>query len=67
MPDLFADDPIQVGEIVAELERELRMRRQVYPRLVARGQLDAAAAARRIKLLEEAGRLLSAGRKPSND
>lgn len=41
-------------EIVAELERELRMRAQVFPGLVRRGQLSAENAGHRTACLEEA-------------
>lgn len=39
-------------EIVLELERELKMRNHVYPRLVKRGKLDRVQAQRRILIIE---------------
>jgi hypothetical protein len=41
---------VQIGE----LERELRVRAQVYPGQIARGNLKAAEAVRRVAILEEA-------------
>lgn len=43
-----------IREILAELDRELRMRSIVYPRWVAAGNLDQATADRRIELLTAA-------------
>lgn len=51
MAELF---PITVANEIAELERELRMRRQVYPRSVASGMLSQTKADRQIALLESA-------------
>lgn len=41
-----------IAEMVAEARRELALRRQVYPRLVASGRLKADEATRRISLME---------------
>lgn len=52
MPDLFTGQPIPVGEKVAELQRELRQRRFVFPRLIAKGRLTHTSADRRIEVME---------------
>ncbi len=51
MPDLF---PTTNADIVAELRREIGMRRQVYPRQVEQGRLSQDAMDRRIALMERA-------------
>lgn len=65
MTDLFAsgDLPFTVADFVREAERELGMRRNVYPRRVATGAMSQRAADRQIELqvaliafLKEAGR-----------
>lgn len=43
-----------VKDVLGELRRELGMRQSVYPKWIARGQIDAATAARRINLMAEA-------------
>ena len=44
----------EIAEIVAELEREVEVRRRVFPRWVANGKLKPDVADRRIQLLEAA-------------
>ena len=46
MSDLFTDVPL--AEMIAEAERELHLRRSVYPRQVSRGKLTQAKADRAI-------------------
>lgn len=48
MSDMFA---VTKDEKIAELERELKMRRHVYPRLVERKKLHHQTAARQIEIL----------------
>lgn len=50
--------PITVADEIAELERELKMRHQVYPRRVASGMLSQAKADRQIAVLEATIRTL---------
>lgn len=50
MADLF---PITAAEIIKEMERELRMRHQVYGHQVADGKLKQAVADRRIAIVEK--------------
>ncbi len=40
-------------EKLAEIGRELALRRRVYPRMVARGELSAPAASKRLSILRE--------------
>lgn len=59
---LFEDPPPDLRQQIAELERELTMRRQVYPRLIEKGSLTQEQATYRIRCLEETiSRLRSAG------
>ena len=51
MSDMF---PPTRAEVIAELERELKMRKQVFPRWVASKSLTQAEADKRIRLLEAA-------------
>lgn len=46
--------PIDRAEMIAELRREIAMRREVYPRQVGKGRLTAEDADRRIAVLEAA-------------
>ena len=55
MNDLF---PIGIDEQIAEIERELEMRRTVYPRWIRVGRIDNETANRRIVILEEARQTL---------
>lgn len=50
----IAPADVSDGAIIAELERELKLRRSVYPRWVAAGKLNAETAERRIVLFEAA-------------
>ena len=53
MTDLLGHSlPISLARQLAEFERELALRRRNYPRLVKDGQLSAAAADRRIVVME---------------
>lgn len=58
-PDALPSDLYRIHELVAEAARELGMRREVYPRLVARGSLAPAEARRRIDLMEAIVRRLT--------
>lgn len=53
MEDLFPEDRLPTDRTwqVAEIERELRMRDQVYPRLIAQGKLSQRDADHRIAVL----------------
>jgi len=42
-----------IEEIICEIRRELRMRRNFYPVVIAKGDLDQAEAARRIGIIQE--------------
>lgn len=46
--------PIRIDEAIAELERELKMRENVFPRWVANGRLSQRAASYRIDCLKAA-------------
>lgn len=60
-PDLFGtDEAFSVADLASEARRELDMRRQVYPRMVAAGRLASATAERRIALQASIVRVLSA-------
>ena len=50
--DLFPQDA-RFADWIAELERELTMRRRLYPRWVANGKMKQEAADRRIRVMEE--------------
>ena len=58
----MADDlfPITKADVVAELHREIKMRRQVYPRQVEHGRLTEARAERQIALIERAIEIVEA-------
>jgi hypothetical protein len=54
---MFGDNPpdserIPFRDKLAELKRELELRRNVYPKLIERGQLSEENAARQIRILE---------------
>lgn len=55
MADLL---PIRREEVLIEIEREIALRRRVYPRWVDQGKLKLDRAERQIALMEEAARLL---------
>lgn len=57
MADLL---PIRREEVLIEIEREIALRRRVYPRWVDQGKLKLDRAERQIALMEEAARLLRA-------
>ena len=40
-------------EIVLELEREIKVRKSIYPRWIATGKIDKVQAGRRIEILEQ--------------
>ncbi|HEY2623259.1 MAG TPA: hypothetical protein VGI53_07420 [Dyella sp.] len=48
----FALFPVTVADMLAEVERELAVRRQVYPRLIAERGMVQAKADRQIAVLE---------------
>lgn len=52
----MSDDffPVTRQEVVAELEREIGMREQVYPKLIARGRLKPDRAERQMRLMRVA-------------
>lgn len=50
----IAPEDVSDEAIIAELERELSLRRRVYPRWVTAGKLEADTAQRRILLFEAA-------------
>ena len=53
MPDLFAGTlPIDLRAQVAEVEREIALRRRVYPRWVQADRMTQAAADRQIETME---------------
>ena len=61
MTDLFGGTlPIPVTTQLAEVEREITMRRRVYPRRVEAGQMTQAAADRQIATMEAAAATLRA-------
>lgn len=56
-PGLFPGptvDDVRHEDIIEELERELAMRRKVYPRWITSGKIDQVTATRRILVLEAA-------------
>ena len=55
MSDMF---PPTRAEVIAELERELKMRKQVFPRWVASKSLTQAEADKRLRLQEAAIRMM---------
>lgn len=62
MADLFEREPISLDEQIAELERELRQRERVYPRLIASGQLTKLRAERQVLVMQAALATLRAAR-----
>jgi hypothetical protein len=50
MADLLEAHPIPVQEMLTEAQRELHLRRSVYPRQVSRGAMTQAAADRQIRV-----------------
>lgn len=51
MSDLFAGEPIPIEEQIACVEREIAMRRRVYPRWTAAGKMKPEAAEREINVM----------------
>lgn len=61
MTDLFGGTlPIPVTAQLAEVEREITLRRRVYPRWIATGRLSQAAADRQIAMMEAVAMTLRA-------
>lgn len=52
MPDLFVKEPVPIAEMVAEAERELKMRKEVYPRRVRNGSMSWQKCERQIRVQE---------------
>jgi hypothetical protein len=54
MTDLFGDLPTQVSlpDQIAEIERELGMRKRLYPNWIARGTLKQATADHQLRVME---------------
>lgn len=53
MSDLFGHSlPVSLATQLAEVEREIALRRRVYPRFIKNGQLSPAAADRQIAIME---------------
>lgn len=59
--DLF---PITIEDEIAELEREVKLRKRVYPRWVFVGKLTQEKADRQIAIVESVINRLKEGRKP---
>lgn len=55
MSELF---PFTIAEMIREVEREISLRRRVYPRWVAQGRLTQAAADKQIAIMEAVVRWL---------
>lgn len=53
-PDIDAKDLPELADVVAEIERELRMRRNNYPRWVSAKRMSQGAADRQTRLMEAA-------------
>lgn len=54
MPDLLGDLPVPLSDQIAEVERELRQRDRVYPRLIGKGQLTQQRAEQQVRALRAA-------------
>jgi len=52
MNDMFADAPIPIDAQIAEVRRELAMRRYVYPRRIQSATMSQSTADKQIKALE---------------
>jgi hypothetical protein len=55
MPDLF---PVTIDEMVREVEREITLRRRVYPRAVASKRMSQDKADKQIAIMEAVAREL---------
>ena len=53
------NDRFHVRELIAEVRREIRMRRSVYPKWVRAGRMDQVEADRQIDLMEAVERRLT--------
>ena len=49
--DLFPNAPISLGALIESVERELRQRSHVYPRLIAKGRMTQAQSDRETMLM----------------
>lgn len=61
MPDLF---PPTMDEMIAEVEREIELRKRVFPRWIANGKMKQDVADRRIRILECVSAYLSMEKSP---
>lgn len=61
MDDLFSPT---MDEMIAEVDREIELRKRVFPRWVANGQLKRDVADRRIRILECVSAYLSMEKSP---
>jgi hypothetical protein len=52
MADLLGDLPVSIQEQIGEIDRELRQRARVYPRLISAGQLSPARAEMQVRVME---------------
>lgn len=52
MADLLGDLPISIQDQIFEVDRELRQRARVYPRLINSGQLSQARAETQVRIME---------------
>ncbi len=52
MPDLFADKPASLEDMLGCARRELKMRRRAYPRWIALGKMTAEEAERETTIME---------------
>lgn len=57
---MFADPAPDLRQQIAELEREIKERRRVYPRLMAKGTLSPETSDYRIRCLQETIKVLTA-------
>ena len=64
MSDLY---PVSLADMVAEVERELNQRRQVYARLVANGSMNRRVADRRFEIMNAVLALLLEARDGHRD
>jgi hypothetical protein len=52
MADLYAAEPLTRQDKIGALKRELKWRREVYPRRIARGHMTEDEAARQVAVME---------------
>ena len=67
MPDLLATLPVPLGDQIAEVEREIVLRRRVYPRWIADGRLTERKADAQIATMEAVLATLRAQGRPDSD